>query len=92
MDATNFPIPFVNTGACDDAYEVQSLLNIVGLFLEKADRGMSAETCADVNRVLNQAREVLDQLCVYLQDQPHDPEAYRQARRKHIVARSKLGT
>lgn len=91
MDTTNFPLPYANQNAVDDAYVARGLLNIVGLFLEDAGpAGLNCEKTCDLLKVLDQARELLEPVCLYLQDQPSDTESYRQARRKFIVSRSKV--
>lgn len=89
MDKTNFPIPYSNQGAADDAHTACGLLNIIGLFFEDAERGASAETVRDLLKVLDQARELLAPICIFLDDQEDDLEAYRQARRKYILKHSK---
>ena len=86
MDSTNFPIPYSNQGATDDAHTAEGLLNIIGLFFEDAGpAGLSSNTVSDLLKVLDQARELLGPVLFYLDDNPQDLEAYRQARRKHIM-------
>lgn len=89
MDSTNFPIPYSNQGASDDAHTACGLLNVMGLFFEDVERGISADAAHDLLKVLDQARELLAPVCIYLDDHESNLEVYRKARRKHILKYSK---